>query len=98
MSQKHWQTHMYWLYTHKLAQSIPTQQIFEIALSEIHILTVTELKMRFQKLKSKIIAYRDYKKFDNARFRYDIVTAAFNVEISVCKKVLFPLYLIVMSL
>ena len=33
----------------------------EIGLSDFHLLTVTEFKMRFQKLKPKIIAYRDYK-------------------------------------
>ena len=34
----------------------------------------------FQKLKPKIIAYPDYKNFDNAKFRYDIVTATSNVD------------------
>ena len=36
--------------------------------------------MGFQKLKPKIIAYHDYKKFDNAKFRYDIATATSNAE------------------
>ena len=36
--------------------------------------------MGFQKLNPKIIAYRDYKNFDNAKFRYDIVTATFNMD------------------
>ena len=36
--------------------------------------------MGFQRLKLKIIAYRDYKNFDNAKFRYDIVTATSNVD------------------
>ena len=36
--------------------------------------------MGFQKLKPKIIAYRDYKNFDNAKFRYDIVTATSNMD------------------
>ena len=35
--------------------------------------------MGFQKLKTKIIAYRDYKDFDNAKVRFDIVTATSNV-------------------
>ena len=48
--------------------------------SDFHRLTVTELKMAAQKLKPKIIAYRDYKNFDNAKFRYDIVTATSNVD------------------
>ena len=53
---------------------------FEIGLSDFHLLTVTEFKMGFQKLKPKIIAYRDYKNVDNAKFRYDIVTATSNVD------------------
>ena len=36
--------------------------------------------MRFHKLKPKIIAYSDYKNFDNAKFRYDIFTATSNVD------------------
>ena len=36
--------------------------------------------MGFQKLKTKIIAYRDYKNFDNAKFGYDIVTPTSNVD------------------
>ena len=36
--------------------------------------------MGFQKLKPKKIAYRDDKSFDNAKFRYDIVTATSNVD------------------
>ena len=36
--------------------------------------------MGFQKLKPKIIAYHDYKNFDNAKFRYDIVTSTSNID------------------
>ena len=36
--------------------------------------------MGFQKLKPKVIVYRNYKNFDNAKFRYDIVTATSNVD------------------
>ena len=36
--------------------------------------------MGFQKLKPKVIAYRDYKNFNNAKFRYGIVTAPSNVD------------------
>ena len=35
--------------------------------------------MGFQKLKTKVIAYGDYKNFDEAKFRSDIVTATSNV-------------------
>ena len=53
---------------------------FETGLADFHLLIVTEFKMGFQKLKPKIIACRDYKNFDNAKFRYDIVTATSNVD------------------
>ena len=35
---------------------------------------MTAFIMGFQKLKPKIVAYRDYQNFDNAKFRSDIVT------------------------
>ena len=47
-------------------------KVFEIRLSDFHLLTVTELKMSFQKLLPKIINYRDYKNFDNEIFQSDI--------------------------
>ena len=53
---------------------------FDTGLSDFHLLTVTEFKMRFLKLQQKIIAYRDCKNFDNAKFRYDIVAATSNVD------------------
>ena len=71
---------------------------FKTGLSDFHLLIVTEFKMRFQKLKPKIIAYRDYKKFDNAKFRSDIVTATSNVDnFGTYKSTIFS-YLIAMSL
>ena len=53
---------------------------FEIGVSDFHLLTVTEFKMGFRKPLPKIIAYRDYRNFGNAKFRYDIVTATSNVD------------------
>ena len=53
---------------------------FETGLSDFHLLTVTEFKMGFQKLKPKIIIYRDFKNFDNVKFRHVIVTATSNVD------------------
>ena len=37
-------------------------------------MVVKELKLGFQKLKIHIVAYRDYKHFDNEKFRLDIET------------------------
>ena len=53
-------------------------KVFEIGLSKIHLLTVTEFKMSFQKLQPKIISYRDYENFDNEKFRSDIWKMNFN--------------------
>lgn len=53
---------------------------FETDLSDFHYLTETALKMGFEKLKPKIIAYRDYKNFDYGIIRSDIVTATYNVD------------------
>ena len=39
---------------------------------------MTELKISFQKQKPKIIAYRDYKKFDHNAFRHNIEKCSFN--------------------
>ena len=49
--------------------------------------------MGFQKLKLKIIAYCDYKNFDNAKFRYDIVTATSNVHnLGMYKSTIFNIF------
>ena len=45
---------------------------FETGLSDFHLQAVTEFKKSFQKLQLKIISYRDYKIFDNEKFRPDI--------------------------
>ena len=39
---------------------------------DFHLLTVTEFKMSFQQLQSKILNYRDYTSFDNQKFWSDI--------------------------
>ena len=52
--------------------------VFETGISDFHLLIVTQLKMGFQKKLPKIITYRDYKKFDNAKFRDDVNNFAFD--------------------
>ena len=42
--------------------------VFETDLSDFHLLTVTEFKMGFQKLKPQAITYSNYKNFNNDRF------------------------------
>ena len=53
---------------------------FKTGLFYFPLLIVTEFKTGCQKLKPKIIANRDYKNFDNAKFRYNIGTATSNVD------------------
>ena len=50
--------------------------VFETGFSDFHMMVVRKLKMRFQKLKRHIVAYRDYKHFDNEKFRSDIENCA----------------------
>ena len=52
---------------------------FETGPSDFYLLTLTVFKMGFQKLKPKLIVYRECKNFGNAKFRYDIFTATSNV-------------------
>ena len=43
-----------------------------MGLSDFHRLTITPMKCNFQKQRAKVIIYRNYKYFDNDRFRYDL--------------------------
>ena len=52
------------------------QNAFEKSLCDFYIMVVTELKMGFKKLKSHIVAYRDYKHFHNETLRSDIQSCA----------------------
>ena len=51
-------------------------------------MVVTELKMEFQKLKP-IVAYRDYKLFDNAKFLSDIQSFASEKNLKCFKETVF---------
>ena len=52
--------------------------VFETGISDFHLLIATQLKMGFQKKLPKIIAYHDYKKFDNAKFCDDVKNLTFD--------------------
>ena len=54
--------------------------VFETGLSDFHLLAVTEFKVGFQKLKSQVITYRNYKNFNNDRFQADIKTCGFDTK------------------
>ena len=54
--------------------------VFETGLSDFKLLIVTEIKMGFQKLKPQVIPYRNYKNFNNDRFKGDIKTCGFDAK------------------
>ena len=54
--------------------------VFEIELHNFHLLTVTEFKLGFQKLKPQVITYRNYKNFNNDIFQADIKTCGFDTK------------------
>ena len=67
--------------------------LFETGISDFHLLIVTQLKMRFRKKLPKIITYRDYRKFDNAKFRDDLNNFAFDqFDVSNFKETIFNIF------
>ena len=47
--------------------------VAETGLSDFHRMILTVTKMTFRKLKPRVINYRDYKHFNNERFRDDLL-------------------------
>ena len=47
--------------------------MFETGLSDFHRMTMTVMKMHFQKLQPRVINYRDYKHFLNENFRKNLL-------------------------
>ena len=48
--------------------------------------------MRFQKLNSHILAYRDYKHFDNEKFRSDIESCGSEKNLKCSKETVFCIF------
>ena len=63
-----------------------------IVFETMSLMVVTELKMGFQKLKPHIVAYRDYKDFDNEKFRSDIENCAPEKNLKCFKKTVFCIF------
>ena len=55
--------------------------VAETGLSHFHRMILTVTKMTFQKLKPRIINYRDYKHFNNGRFRCDLMSELSNTKL-----------------
>ena len=48
--------------------------VIKIGLSDVHRMTVTVVKTFFEKLQPRVVKYRDYKYFENDRFRTDLLS------------------------
>ena len=67
--------------------------VFETCLPDFHLLTITEFKTSFQKRGPKIIKYRDYKNFDNNKFRSEILKRNFNyTDLRTFKETVFNIF------
>ena len=67
--------------------------VFETGLSDFHLVTMTEFKTSFQKREPKIIKYRDYKNFDNSKFRSEILKRNFNyTDLRTFKETVFNIF------
>ena len=62
-------------------------------MADFHVLTITEFKTRFKKGEPKIIKYRDYKNFDNNKFRSEILKRNFNyTDLRTFKETVFNVF------
>ena len=67
--------------------------VFETGLSDFHLLTITEFKTSFHKREPKIIKYRDYKNFDNNKFRSEILRCNFDyINLRTFKETVFNIF------
>ena len=67
--------------------------VFETGPSDFHLLAITEFKTSFQKQQPKIIKYRDYKNFDDNKFRSEILKCNFNyTDLRTFKKTVFYIF------
>ena len=55
-------------------------------------MVITELKMGFQKQKPHIVVYRDYKHFNNEKFRSDIQSGASEKKLKCFKETVFRIF------
>ena len=63
-------------------RSFQFSQVLETGLSDFHKMTLTVLKMFYQKPKPNIITYRDYKNFSNNEFRNECIDLLSNITYS----------------
>ena len=58
----------------KKPQSFQLSCVIETGLFDFHKMTVTVMKTFFEKLQPRVVSYRDYKYFENNRFRTDLLS------------------------
>ena len=68
---------------------------YQDGLSDFHRMVVTVMKTSFERLKPRVINYRDYKSFENKIFREELQNATFEENtdgfkefIEICPKIL----------
>ena len=67
--------------------------VFEASLSDFYLLTITEFKTSFHKREPKIIKYRDFKNFDNNKFRSEILKCNFDfTDLRTFKETVFNMF------
>ena len=62
--------------------------VIETGLSDFHRMTITVMKATFEKLQPRVVNYRDYKYFENSRFRADLLSKLSKVNIEENKEAL----------
>ena len=65
----------------KTLQSLKHSSVIETGLSDFHRMTATVMKATFEKLQPRVVNYRDYKYFENCRFRADLLSELVKVDI-----------------
>ena len=55
-------------------RSFKHSRVIKTGLSDFHRMTVTVMKATFEKLQPRVVNYRDYKYFENCRFRADLLS------------------------
>ena len=67
--------------------------VFKTGMSDFHLLTITEFKTSFHKRGPKIIKYRDYKNFENNKFRSEILKCNFDyTDLRTFKEAVFNIF------
>ena len=62
-------------------KSLEHSYVIKIGLSDFHRMTVTMMKATFEKVQPKVVNYRDYKYFENCRYRTNLLSELSKVNI-----------------